>query len=68
MAYFLSIHSLNDELEKVNFLSLIVRMSYFAILGESYPQSHLIIIRECLQNQITHIFTYFNNFHLIPFL
>ena len=33
MAYFLSVHGLSDELEEVTFLSLIVWVIHFAILG-----------------------------------
>ena len=51
MAYFLSIHSLSSELEQVTFLSLIVGISHFSILGKNFPQSHLIILRECPQKQ-----------------
>ena len=51
MAYFLSIHSLSSELEQVTFFSLIVGISHFSILGKNFPQSHLIILRECPQKQ-----------------
>ena len=67
MAYFLSVHSLSDELEEVTFLSLIVWVIHFAILGKHFIQSYLIIIRECPRNNITHILRYFNNFLMIPF-
>ena len=40
-------------------------MSLFPILGKNLLQFHLIIIRECPQNNITHILRYFNNFSLI---
>ena len=40
------------------------------ILGKNIRQSHLIIIRECIRNNITYIlskiFQYFTNFILIP--
>ena len=36
MAYFLSFHSLSEKLE-VTFLSLIIGVSHFPILGESFP-------------------------------
>ena len=42
MAYFLSFHSLSDELEKVTFLFLIIGVSHF--LGKNLPQSHLVNI------------------------
>ena len=58
MSYFLSIHTVSDELEKVTFLSLVVGVSHFSILGKNFPQSHLIIIRECPQNNITHTITF----------
>ena len=45
MAYFLSVHSLSDELEEVTFLSLIVWVIHFAVLGKNFIQSYLIIIR-----------------------
>ena len=45
MAYFLSFHSLIDELEQATFLSLIVGVSYFPAFGENFLQApHLIII------------------------
>ena len=68
MAYFLFIHSLSDELKQVIFLSLVVGVSHFPISGKNFPLSHLIIIRDCPQNNITHILRYFNNFLLIPFI
>ena len=44
MAYFLSFHSLSDELEKVIFLPLILGVSHFPIFEKNVPQSHLIYI------------------------
>ena len=44
------------------------RVSHFPILGKNFPQFHLIIIRECLQNSIALILRYFYNFPLIPFI
>ena len=43
-------------------MSLIIWVSNFPILGKNFPESHLIIITESLQNNITHILRYFNNF------
>ena len=40
---------------------LIVGVSHFPILGKNFPQFYLMIVRECLQNNITHILKYFNN-------
>ena len=58
MACFLSAHNLSDESEQVTFCpSLIVGASHFTILGKNFLQSHLFIIRVCLQNNITHILT-----------
>ena len=66
MGYFLFIHSLSDELECVTFfLSFIVGVSHFPILGKNFPQSHLIIIIACPQSHITHILRYLINFPLI---
>ena len=47
-----------------------VGVSHLRMLGKSFPQSHLtiIIIRECPQNNSTHILRYFNNFSMIPFI
>ena len=42
-------------------------MNHFSILGKNFPQSHLIIVREYPQNNVTHILRYFNNFPQIPF-
>ena len=51
------------------FFVLIVGISHFCMLGKNFPQSHLIIvIRECPQNDSTHILRYFNNFSMIPFI
>ena len=68
MIYFSPIYSSNDELEEVTYLFLIVGESQFPILRKNFPQSHLIIIKECPQNNITHILRYFNNFSLIYLL
>ena len=48
MAYFLISHTLSDELKRLygTFLSLIIWVSHFCILGKTLPQTHL-IIREC---------------------
>ena len=67
--YFLSNHSLSDELEQATFLSLIVGISHFSILWKNLHRSHLIVISECPQTTLyTHILRYFNNFPLIPFV
>ena len=55
MTYFLSNHSLSDELEQVTFLSLIVGVSHFPILEKNFSHSHLNFISEFPQNNITHI-------------
>ena len=41
MAYFLSFHSLGDELEQVTFLPLIVVLSHITIFGKNFSQSHI---------------------------
>ena len=66
MAYFLSFLSLSDELKF--FLSLIVRVGHFPILGKNFPQTHSIIVRERPQNNIIHKLRYFSNFPLTPFI
>ena len=43
MEYFLYVHSLSDKLEQVTYLSLIVGVSHFPILGKNFRQSHFII-------------------------
>ena len=40
---------------KNHFLSLTVGVIHFPILGKNFPQPYLIFIRECPQNNITHI-------------
>ena len=67
MEYFLNVHSLSDKLEQVTYLSLIVGVSHFPILGKNFRQSHFIIITEFPQNNITHILIYFKNFPILPF-
>ena len=37
MAYFLSFHGFSDKLEWVIFLTLIIGVSHFPILGEIFP-------------------------------
>lgn len=49
-------------------MSLIVRVSPFLIFGKNFPQLHLIIIKNCLQNNFTNIFRNFSYFLLIPFI
>ena len=68
MTYFLSNHSLSDELEQVTFLSLTVGVSHFPILEKNFSHSHLNFISEFPQNNITHILRYFNNFPQFPFI
>ena len=68
MIYFPPIHSSNDELEEITYLFLIVGESQFPILRKNFPQSHLIILKEYPQNNITYILRYFNNFSLIYLL
>ena len=65
MGCFLSIDSLSNELECVTFLSFIVGVNHFPILGKKIRQSHLIIIIACPQSHITHILRYLINFPLI---
>ena len=43
-------------------MSLIVGESLVPTFWENFPQPHLIIIRECSQNNIIHILRYFNDF------
>ena len=45
------------------FLFSIAGVNHFPILGKTFPQFYLIIIRECLQNNITHVLKYFINLH-----
>ena len=55
-------------MKSVAFFPLIVGVSHFPILRKNFPQSHLIIIRECPENNSTHILRYFNKFPLVPFI
>ena len=52
MGTFFSIHNLNDEFEYVTFLSLVVKVSHFPILGKTSLNCSL---RQCPQNDFTQI-------------
>ena len=47
--------------QKKLFFVLNCRGNSFSYVKENFPQSNLIIIRECPQNNITHILRYFNS-------